>query len=223
MADFLQAGEQPVAWVAVDLDNQLRFAQGMIVLTDRRIASHGGSGALEGEWRSWSFGTGVVLQSSDHGGVGMLELRDGERRLACWRYTLAQDIAVHRLAEQFERHSESALSGRSVERETESLCPQCKAPLEPGQEECPICAREIHTPPSTWTLLRLWRFAKPYQGQLLAGFLLTLAATAATLVPPYLTMPLMDDILIPYQNGKPIDAGLVTLYLGGLLAAALLA
>jgi ATP-binding cassette subfamily B protein len=33
----------------------------------------------------------------------------------------------------------------------------------------------------------------PLSGQLLAGFLLTLASTAATLVPPYLTMPLMDD------------------------------
>jgi ABC-type multidrug transport system fused ATPase/permease subunit len=50
-----------------------------------------------------------------------------------------------------------------------------------------------------------------------------LAATAATLVPPYLTMPLMDDILIPYQNGKAIDPGLVSLYLLGLLGAALLA
>ena len=78
-------------------------------------------------------------------------------------------------------------------------------------------------PPSTWTLLRLWRFAKPYQGQLLAGFVLTLLSMAATLVPPYLTMPIMDDILIPFQNGKPIDSALVLMYLGGLLAAALFA
>jgi ATP-binding cassette subfamily B protein len=69
----------------------------------------------------------------------------------------------------------------------------------------------------------LWRFAKPYQGQLFLGFCLTLASTAATLVPPYLTMPLMDDVLIPFQNGQHIDTSLVTLYLGGLLGAALLA
>jgi len=81
----------------------------------------------------------------------------------------------------------------------------------------------IHTPPSTCTLFRLWRFAKPYKWPLLAGFLLTLASTAATLVPPYLTMPLMDEVLIPYQNGKPIDVGIVTLLLGGLLGAALVA
>jgi ATP-binding cassette, subfamily B, bacterial len=81
----------------------------------------------------------------------------------------------------------------------------------------------VHTVPSTWVLLRLWRFARPYQGQLAAGFALTLASTAATLVPPYLAIPLMDDILIPFQNGQAIEPRLVLTYLGGLLLAALLA
>jgi ATP-binding cassette subfamily B protein len=72
-------------------------------------------------------------------------------------------------------------------------------------------------------LFKLWRFARPYQWQLLLGFVLTLASTAATLVPPYLTMPLMDDVLIPYQNGKPIDPVTVSWYLLGLLGSALVA
>ena len=50
-----------------------------------------------------------------------------------------------------------------------------------------------------------------------------LASTAATLVPPYLTIPLMDKVLIPYQNGAPIDYGMVSLLLAGLLGSALLA
>jgi ATP-binding cassette subfamily B protein len=90
-------------------------------------------------------------------------------------------------------------------------------------EECAVCLEKGQAPTSTWTLLKLWRFAKPYQWQLLMGFLLTLASTAATLVPPYLTMPLMDDVLIPYQNGKDIDTVLVTWYLLGLLASAIVA
>ena len=81
----------------------------------------------------------------------------------------------------------------------------------------------MHTPPSTWTFSHLWRFARPYRGQLLTGFVLTLLGTAASMVPPYLTMPLMDNILIPYQNGQAIDPALVGLYLGGLFGAALLA
>jgi len=42
-------------------------------------------------------------------------------------------------------------------------------------------------------------------------------------VPPYITLPLMDEVLIPYQNGVPIDLGKVQLYLGALLVAALVA
>ena len=45
-----------------------------------------------------------------------------------------------------------------------------------------------------------------------------LISTAASLVPPYLTIPLMDEVLIPYQNGKQIDTGLVWMLLAGLLA-----
>jgi ATP-binding cassette subfamily B protein len=95
--------------------------------------------------------------------------------------------------------------------------------LPPGEEQCPQCSRELETPPSTWALLRLWRFARPYRWELLGGFVLLLLGTAATLVPPYLTMPLMDKVLIPFQNGVPIDIGLVKLYLAGLLGAALVA
>jgi hypothetical protein len=83
----------------------------------------------------------------------------------------------------------------------------------PVKDECPICSHETAAPPSTWTLFRLARFARPYKWQLLSGFLLTLASTGATLVPPYLTMPLMDNVLIPFQNGQPIDWELVSFYL----------
>jgi ATP-binding cassette subfamily B protein len=72
-------------------------------------------------------------------------------------------------------------------------------------------------------LFKLWRFARPYRGQLLLGFVLTLASTAATLVPPYLTMPLMDDVLIPYQNGKNIEPETVSWYILALLASAIVA
>jgi len=36
---------------------------------------------------------------------------------------------------------------------------------------------------------------------------------------PYLTMPLMDKVLIPYQNGAPIDTDMVTLLLAGLFGS----
>lgn len=237
----LAEGENVRAWLQVDLDEQLHFAQGVVVLTDRRVLSLNGDGA----WQKSSpngdniknnpslnsdknasghpVRLGFKLLHHDHAGIGTLELVDENGRLACWRYTLKHHLAAQRLIDRFDEQLEALRRGHAVTAPEENVCERCHATLEPEQDECPACARDEQAAPSTWTLLRLGRFAKPYRGQLLAGFALTLGSTAATLVPPYLTMPLMDDVLIPYQNGTPIDPSLVLMYLGGLLAAALVA
>ncbi|MEF8733470.1 MAG: ABC transporter ATP-binding protein [Candidatus Accumulibacter meliphilus] len=214
------ADEQVLAWLEIDLDASLRFAAGLILVSNTRLlAMSSGDESV----RSWSYQAGLSLSRSDHAGVGTLELCATEARLAHWRYTLAADVAAGRLIDHFARQLHFHVSGSLPAAATQRLCPSCETPLLAGQEQCPVCSKEIHQAPSTWTLLRLGRFARPYRGQLLAGFLLSLLGTAATLVPPYLTMPLMDKVLIPYQNGQMIDPGLVGLYLSGLLGAALLA
>ena len=216
----LLPGETAIACVELDLDAKLRFAPGLVVVTDRRLLA---KEASEGQWKEWPYRQHLKLAHHDHAGVGTLELHDDSGRLACWRYTLGHNPEALRVIDHFEQRHDAAVSGLPLQEPEQATCPSCKAPLASDQEECPICTREIHTPPSTWTLFRLWRFAKPYNGQLLAGFLLTLASTAATLVPPYLAMPLMDNVLIPYQNGQQIDVSLVVLYLSGLFGAALVA
>ncbi|MDR2189409.1 MAG: ABC transporter ATP-binding protein/permease [Azonexus sp.] len=216
----LRVDESVAAWLETDLDQRLNFAAGLVLLTDCRLLAWSAAGERV---ESWELAAGLRLDQHDHAGVGTLELLDGAGRLACWRYTGGRNLAALRLMGEFDRQRDSRVNGQAVERPLDELCPFCKTPIPPGEEECPACAREAATPPSTWTLFRLWRFAWPYRGRLLLAFVLTLASTAATLVPPYLTMPLMDDVLIPFQNGKPIDWPLVGFYLGGLLGAALLA
>lgn len=219
VSERLAPEETLLAWLETDLDARLHFAPGLLLLTDRRLLSRQpGSEA----WIDLPISADQVLHLYDHVGVGSLDLVQNNARLALWRYTLGNNPAALRLLGQFERQQLILKTGREPESNDETLCPKCKTPIPPDQDECPICTRELHTPPSTWTLFRLWRFAKPYQGQLLAGFLLMLGSTAATLVPPYLTMPLMDNVLIPFQNGAHIDPKVVSLYLGGLLGAALL-
>ncbi|MFA9438404.1 ABC transporter transmembrane domain-containing protein [Uliginosibacterium sp. sgz301328] len=214
------SGEEIIATLETDLDERLRFAGGFVALTGRRILWRD---ADTKAWQHCALASSLQLVHHDHAGVGTLQLQDASRRLASWRFTLAQNVAATRLQSRFEQLLDVLSSGTSESPEAELLCPTCKAPLDPDDEECPNCAQELTAPPSTWTLLRLWRFARPYRWPLLAGFLLTLASTAATLVAPYLSMPLMDKVLIPYQNGVPIDVHLVTLYLGGLAASALVA
>ena len=216
----LTIGENARAVLLVDLDARLYFNEGVVVATEHRILTKFPS---HNDWQSWDYQADIALNHFDHAGIGHLELIDDKQLLAEWRFTLNQNLLATRFVEQVKLFKDSQLSGEPIVDPDELICPSCKAPLEPDQDECPICAKVIHTPPSTLTLFRLWRFAKPYQWQLLAGFILMLLGTAAGLVPPYLTGPILDEILIPYQTTKQIDTYLVSLYLGGLLGSALLA
>ncbi len=216
----LQDNETIIAWLEINLDPLLHFKKQLLVLSAERLLhiSDPQTAAV-----SYPFQANLNCQHHDHAGVGSLELFDGEIRLARWNYTLAHDAAVARFNKQFTLQLASFVSGKPIATEDVQYCPNCQTELTADTLECAHCDGEIDKPPSTWTLLRLWRFAKPYQWQLLGGFLLMLASTAATLVPPYLTIPLMDKVLIPYQNGAPIDYGMVSLLLAGLLGSALLA
>jgi ATP-binding cassette subfamily B protein len=216
----LAPGENVLTALEVDLDSKLRFTKGVLVVTNIRLLTRSPG---DTHWRDWPYRAGLALRHHDHAGVGHLELVDANGLLASWRFTLGQNLQAIRLVDQFQDQLESHLTGLAVAPPEQHICPSCKAPLEPDQEECPICTKVLHTPPSTWTLFRLWRFAQPYKGQLLLGFLLMLGSTGAHMIPPYLTKPLMDDVLIPYQNGQQIDTSLVYLYMGGLLASAVLA
>lgn len=216
----LHADESIEACFEHDLDTSLHFQPGLIVLTQRRLLAWP---APNQACQTWSLHTDLQLAMHDQAGVGRLELADTSRLLATWHFSMSRNAQAQGIEKTF-RHCQQPAAMRSAESEPgERICPRCQATCAADEDDCPNCTAESDLPPSTWTLLRLWRFARPYKGRLLAGFLLTLASTAATLVPPYLTMPLMDEILIPFQNGQPIDRDLVTLYLGGLFGAAMLA
>jgi ATP-binding cassette subfamily B protein len=216
----LSPRENVAASVMVDLDAKLHFKQSLVLVTDCRLMAHAPDG---GGWQEWPLHAGLKLHHHDHAGVGHLELSDASGRLCSWRFTLAQNLPALRFVDEFALQRDSFATGLPVHRDEQDVCPSCKAPLDPDEDVCPVCTKVIHTPPSTWTLFRLWRFARPYRGQLLLGFILTLLGTAAHMVPPYLTMPLLDEVLIPYQTGKDIDPMLVLLYLSGLGGSAVLA
>ncbi|MEY3770909.1 MAG: hypothetical protein RJA08_555, partial [Pseudomonadota bacterium] len=233
-------GENVLAWLEVDLNDELSFKKTLLILTDQRVIS---ADEAQNNWNFWTLTPDLVLRVLDHAGVGTLALYQAGQSLGAWRFTLGLEAAVLRWKLRFENHLQgqiqaASFSGQSLapnpSNELEwsepgigqmlhSLCPVCQNVVDASDEECSVCFEKDQAPTPTWTLFKLWRFARPYRGQLLLGFVLTLASTAATLVPPYLTMPLMDDVLIPYQNGKSIEPETVTWYLLALLASAIVA
>ncbi|REM31696.1 ABC transporter, partial [Mycobacterium tuberculosis] len=91
--------------------------------------------------------TTLELRLSDHSGVGTLDLTGPAGRLGRWRYTLANQIAALRLLKLFGQR----MAG--VAKETPEV-------VETADGDEPADT-ELQTPPSTWVLLRLGRFAKP--------------------------------------------------------------
>jgi ATP-binding cassette, subfamily B, bacterial len=221
VAARLAAGERVLAWLVPDLDGQLRFAEGMVVLTDRRLVARMPDAA---GWREWPLATALDLDVRDHAGVVHVDLLDAGARCAVWHCTLGHNAAARNLRQRFiAARDATAADGAQPPPLPPPACPRCGTVFALDAAACPQCESEPDRPPSPRTLFRLWRFARPYRGRLFAGFVLTLASTAATLVPPYLTMPLMDRVLIPYGNGVPIDRGFVAMLLGALFVAVVLA
>jgi ATP-binding cassette subfamily B protein len=213
----LAPGETLLGWFEPDLDRQLHYAQELVVLTDRRVL--GWSPGADPYWHEWPLGAETALSSREHGGLGTLDLVDPAGRRAHWRYTAARSSDAHRLAQRLEGWR--ARQGNGAAHATQATCPSCGAPL-PEEGPCGACAAP-EARPSLSALYRLVGFARRRTRLIVVGLCLSLASTAAGLVPPYLTMPLLDKVLIPHQNGQPADFSLVYYYLAGLAGAALLA
>ncbi|WP_295409305.1 ABC transporter ATP-binding protein [uncultured Thiocystis sp.] len=219
----LDAGEFPLAWFAPDLNQRLQYHAGFLCLTPRRLLGPDPTGATE-SWMSWPLAELDQVRAGQRGDAGFLELLGTDRRLAYWRHTAACQAS----AKRFAAHCTAAidrLRGRAVAggEGQGTICPTCGAVVTPGQSDCAFCVAPPLPPPGR-SLWRLTRFARPRAGLIALGFGLMLACTAVSLVPPYLTIPLLDEVLIPHQStGAPLDYRLALFYLGGLGGAALLA
>ncbi len=213
----LQPGEQLLAWFQFDLDRRLSYRNSLVALTDRRLLAGpaeelgNGHGDL-----GWPLTGDLSLRVSEHGGVGTLELLGPDGQLAHWRYTAGHSPKVRAFVRSWDEARGAAAPVSA------SVCPSCGAVMAAEGERCAACAPAVRDE-SFSALYRLTAFARPHLGMIALGFVLTLASTAAGLVPPYLTMPLLDKVLIPHQNGQPADFSLLWWCLGGLAGAAVLA
>ena len=237
----LAVGEAVAGWFIPDLNAQLRYSSGfdIIVVTDRRVLAVAlpddgwprGDATPGTRVQSWLLADVAEIRARDRVGLGTLEVVGPDGQLAIWNYTVSRAVDAGKLVERFQalRYNERFESA------------EIDAFDVPASEPPPGATR-------TTALFRLLKFAGPRWKLITLGFVLTLAATAAGLVPPYLTIPLLDNVLIPYQtqvdqirNDTTLDTAtraarlaevrthdseryrLVGWYLGGLGAAAVAA
>jgi len=191
----LDSGEYLVACFIPDLDARMHYrppdGRAWLLLTNRRLWEQApGAAAADaaGDDRTWSIDDVADLRARDRAGLGKLELATRSGEVVSWRYTMSVAVAAHDLVRRFRdvRQGIAVALGESEEDDDR----------EPDSWELDGTA----PPAKSWSLFRLGRFARSCRGLIVLGIVLSLVSTALSLVPPYLTIPLMDDVLIPYQN-----------------------
>jgi ATP-binding cassette subfamily B protein len=220
----LEPGETVVAVARFDLDDALRFTEGWIALTDRRLVAdvpRTAAGAATPEPRTWRLDDGTRLDVHMRAAVGRAELSQGDAVVARWLFTPACARGIHALEDQFDARLTGG--GRVAVRPADEADAADVAPAAASARGADVGLAPTAAAASWRPLVRVLAFARPHAGMAIIGGLLSLASTIAALVPPYLTMPLVDQVLIPRQQGQPVPFGLVWWYLAGLLAAAVAA
>jgi ATP-binding cassette, subfamily B, bacterial len=247
VAAVLPSEEPLLAWFETDLDSALNFSQGLVLLTKGRIislaegASTGGVGWTSGSVSrqldepgdpshrsgqldkplTWPLCADSSLQIKEMGGAAALQLIDEQGLLAQWRYTPAKAKAAHHLVERWRafRSGQATVSDNGDIGET--FCPSCGAPLKGEEGFCEACMTAPGVKAGR-SLLRVLSFARNRAPMAVLGILLTVASTAASMVPPYLTKPMMDRVLIPFTERGESNFRLVPWLLGGLALASVL-
>ena len=200
----LPDGERILFQVSLDINASRQFDRIVLVLTARRLLE-----IRDGQWTNdWELGPDFALRSSVFSGLGSLKLLNGANLVCEWAFTAAKANDVSRIMVL----ANAIAQDQSYEEAIPTM-----------DSDGPIAA-----PAAAKSLLRLTRFTKGRMGLALSGIVLTLSATAAGLIWPYLTMPLIDNVLIPWQNldteltlGRYIQD--LSPYLIGLVASAFLA
>ncbi len=223
LAAVLHRDEHPVVFLELDLDHRNHYAPGLLVLTNQRFVSLRGQSSAADSSQSWPVEAGMVVKTSIYAGLGRVTLYKHEQLLGDWRYTAAQQG----LADRFANVATGAIRTRNTantlgNEQATTRCVSCGAILTADQPVCLTCAPSAAPSPSR-SLIRLNQFAMRRKWVIITGLILTMLATAASLIPPYLTMPLLDRVLIPWQSGEKVDFTQVYWYLTGLTLAAIVA
>lgn len=193
-----------VARLLIDLDASLHFHGGLIVLTTKRLMN------VEAEhFHAWPLVEVQNLKLEEMGATAAIHLMQAGASAYHWRLTSGHL-----------REAEAFLARFKEQRGSITAEPEAG-----DDDEEEIFSAEIPatTVPTRQPLLRLFKFSRQWFKLLLLGFILTVASTASGLIGPWLTMSLVDEVLIPLQGtAQDVRIGRVYRFMLMLGGAALL-
>jgi len=189
----LETGERIVARFQTDLDLRLHFHKGLLVLTNRRLLYLEEKPEGAARFRDWKLGEIGNLSLEEMGATGVLHLTTTDPSAASrWRFTAG-----------LIKEADTFLACFLNQRRTPAGVGTAAAPStpDPNAEDEGLGFTELARPSARGNpLLRLLIFSKPWLGLIALGLALTVAATGVSLLTPWITGSLVDELLIPLQT-----------------------
>jgi ATP-binding cassette subfamily B protein len=225
-ADLTPDGRFGASWLVVAGD-ALQVYEAPVAAAAGR---NGKNGSTEGRWEPrivLDLRALTAARTDSLVGGGALVVTTGDRAIELVRYTNARQRVFGRagkfLADAAAYHAavreqKTPLPPKPVVQgqvEEPRRCDVCGLILPEGSRVCPACVDKGQV------LWRILGYLRPYRRQTLLVWVLMLATTLLSLVPPYLTRPLMDRVLAP--AGPPPPAAQRFAWLAWLVLAMLLA
>lgn len=176
--EALPPGSQVTAYVVLDINESRQFDDILLSLAGGFLIEQRGDNPP----RTWKLTQHTALRSSVFSGLGNLALVADGQAIQTWSFTAAKAAEVSRLM---------VLSNEAAKVQPS----EDAVVLSESSSNVPVAA-----PAAAKSLLRLTRFTQKRVGLALLGISLTLLATAAGMVWPYLTKPLIDNVLNPWED-----------------------
>ena len=185
----LVPGERILARFLTDLDASLHFHQGLIVLTNRRLLHVEPAKTEDLSFRSWRITDIEDLVLEEMGATAELHLIQAGVQSHLWRSTSGCIRAADAFLAKFKEQQ------RALRSDATSILQTMDS------EDDPFDADEARTSSPTGSpLWRLIKFSSPWYRLMALGFTLAVLSTLTSLVAPYLTGNLVDNVLIPLQS-----------------------
>ncbi|MDB6140422.1 MAG: putative transporter ATP-binding protein, partial [Verrucomicrobiaceae bacterium] len=187
-------GERIISHFETDLNASLHFHSGVIVLTDQRLLHVEQPRNESIRFKAWKLTAIDDLVLDELGATAVIHLLQGGTLAYEWRATSGCVREADAFLARFkERQRALRLDPSIVSDALEEVIDD-----DDEDDEDPFAAKEDGVKRNP--LLRLMLFAKPWYKLMTLGLLLTLASIASSLIGPWITMSVVDNVLIPLQS-----------------------
>ena len=206
--------DEPV-WVrvATDMSEDGVYAEGWLVITDRRVlllpASGRGGELAAVEEVPLAEVRAARVEALVGGGRMEVERRRGAPAHLYYSNSLAARFAE--VAESLNQLAAGEAPNLATEVER-SRCERCGRVLPEKDGVCPACVSKLST------LGRLLRYMAPYKGRAALLLALLIVETIVDVLPPLVSMVVIDDVLVSEELEPRAKYGVLVEYVLGLLA-----